>query len=431
MRSTLIWLAGTSLCFLGMMTLLSAAPAETTQKPLKVDGLDNTIDAGMADLSQDGITPFFSYYADYMGNVSGGVARTDDYTHEILFGTEFDFSKIAGLNGGSFTISGAQGTGQNVSASIGNQFYVSESYVVPGFRFYECFWKQKLFDDRLELRLGRITEGDQFAVLPAFVLQASGGINGNPLSLLLNTSFNGSPVATWGGSAKYYFSKDAYIASGLYQAAAHNSDPAYHGLNMGINTSQNGVLNLNQVGWEPNFGATELKSTGKNDSGLPGTYLGGFYYSRNNFPEFNSPSVELNAYGFYAMAQQMVWRNKEDPFVSLSFWGGATYSPQQEIALMPVMGFAGVIYQGAIPGRNQDKVLLNYLAGSLSDAYSASQVATGGHSSTVEHVIEASYVIQINDHYAIQPDIQYVIQPNGESAIPNAVVLGIQVTVNF
>ena len=45
---------------------------------------------------------------------------------------------------------------------------------------------------------------------------------------------------------------------------------------------------------------------------------------------------------------------------------------------------------------------------------------------TAEHVLEASYAIDVTDNYTIQPDIQYVIRPNGASDIKNAVVIGIQ-----
>jgi carbohydrate-selective porin OprB len=43
-----------------------------------------------------------------------------------------------------------------------------------------------LFDERLELRFGRMTPADRFASVPAFGLQVSGGINGNPTSIFVN-----------------------------------------------------------------------------------------------------------------------------------------------------------------------------------------------------------------------------------------------------
>jgi carbohydrate-selective porin OprB len=31
----------------------------------------------------------------------------------------------------------------------------------------------------------------------------------------------------------------------------------------------------------------------------------------------------------------------------------------------------------------------------------------------------------------LQPDVQYIIKPSGLSSIPNALVLGVQIAVNF
>jgi hypothetical protein len=44
------------------------------------------------------------------------------------------------------------------------------------------------------------------------------------------------------------------------------------------------------------------------------------------------------------MGQQMLWRSLTDPFTNFSVWGGLTFSPQQDIALLPLMGFAGTIW---------------------------------------------------------------------------------------
>ena len=90
------------------------------------------------------------------------------------------------------------------------------------------------------------------------------------------------------------------------------------------------------------------------------------------------------------------------------------------------MGFAGTIWKGFVPRRDRDQLLLTYLVSSFSRNYADSVVALGGRRPTAEHVLEASYAIDVTDNYTIQPDIQYVIRPNGASDIKNAVVIGIQ-----
>lgn len=95
------------------------------------------------------------------------------------------------------------------------------------------------------------------------------------------------------------------------------------------------------------------------------------------------------------------------------------------------MGFAGTIWQGFVPGRDRDQLLLTYLVSSISRNYSDFVVALGGKRPTTEHVLEASYAIYITGNYTIQPDIQYVIRPNGADDLRNSLVIGIQFIANF
>ena len=90
------------------------------------------------------------------------------------------------------------------------------------------------------------------------------------------------------------------------------------------------------------------------------------------------------------MAQQMLWCDAADPSTNFSLWAGLTYSPQQDISLLPLMGFAGTIWQGIIPGRDRDQLLLTYLVSSFSRDYAGALVAMGRNRPTAEHVLEAS-----------------------------------------
>jgi len=127
----------------------------------------------------------------------------------------------------------------------------------------------------------------------------------------------------------------------------------------------------------------------------------------------------------------MLCRSAADPSTNFSMWGGLTFSPQQDISLLPLMGFAGTIWQGFVPGRDRDQLLLTYLVSGLSRDYADSVAALGGKRPTAEQVLEASYAIYVSNNYTIQPDIQYVIRPNGVGNITNSLVIGIQFIASF
>jgi porin len=95
------------------------------------------------------------------------------------------------------------------------------------------------------------------------------------------------------------------------------------------------------------------------------------------------------------------------------------------------MGFAGVVWQGAIPGRNKDNILMSAYTGAFSSSYARKHAKDGGGWATAETVLEWAYVIQVTPNLQLQPDIQWIIQPMGLRSIPNALVIGCQVGLAF
>jgi Carbohydrate-selective porin, OprB family len=150
-----------------------------------------------------------------------------------------------------------------------------------------------------------------------------------------------------------------------------------------------------EVGWEPTFFKIPEKTAVAGNLGLAGTYIVRGYYSNFKFPELNKTNIQTNAYGFYAMAQQM---NAADPNTNFSVWGGLTYSSQQEISLLPLMGFAGTVWQGVVPRRDHDQLLLTCLVSGFSRDYADAVAAMGRNRPTAEHVLEASYAIYLTDN---------------------------------
>jgi porin len=431
-------LLGIALALVGGTSLV-AAPPEPLQQPVKLLGLGAGLARVFQTLADKGITLSLSYYGVFQGNPVGGITQETAYSHSIFFGVELNLEQLVCLPGASLLISSADGAGNNLSIPIGNINTVSEAYVTPTIMFYELYWKQRLFKDALELKFGRMAAASQFASLPAFGHQVSGGINSNPTSLFVNAPFTGTPNATWAATVTIHPTEETYAEAGAYQATDHLGVPKYHGLDVSIR-SKDGLLAMAEVGWKPTFCGTPDRTVSDQDCkktvtsgepGLPGTYLLGGYYSHWKFAELSGLGTVNDAYGFYAMGQQMLWRSAHDPYTNFSVWGGITDSPQERISRLPVMGFAGTIWQGSIPGRDRDQLLLTYLASEFSRNYGDSALAAGAKRPTVEHVLEMSYAIYITDNYTVQPDLQYIIRPGGAANIKDALVLGIQFSANF
>jgi len=392
-------------------------------------------------LEQKGVTIFINYWADFLANPVGGQSQEAAYTHELVFGATLNFEEILGWPGAALTVSGGQGVGRNLSQDIGNFFTVSQTAIIPTTVFYQLTFSQQVWDDRITMTLGRFDASSYFASLPAFGMLVTGGLNSSPASLFANAPFIGSPEAVWAGMVEIDPVKDVYWRTALFQASDRAGDPAYHGLDFSIR-SNDGLLLISEAGWTPAFGeeqAPQAKGEGKGTQkevtvaefpGYEGTYVLGGYWGHDEFERFEG-GVERDTFGFYALAQQMVWRSRTNPNRNLSLWGGATFAPQTEIAQMPFMGFAGFVWQGILPKRDQDLFQLAFMIGNFSPEYAAEQRRQGEGYPTYEVAFDLSYVIQLDQFLSIQPDVQLILQPGGRSDIPTALVIGMQATANF
>jgi porin len=418
-----------------MVALMAVARSESAGFPFGDFGLDAAAEAvvrGQDEIAaHTPVTLFFDYYGVVQGNPVGGLRADAAFTQEMVFGGTVDLAKAVHWDGASLRVSAAFASGYDLSNAVGNFFTVSQAFVTPGMAFYELYLQQNLFDEKLQVRVGRMSSGDQFATLPAFGQLVSGGLDGNPSSLFSNAPFTSSPVATWGATVAFNPTSEFYANSGVFQATSRLGKAAYRGMDFSIREGD-GVLVLQEVGWTPTFGAEEASKSGKSSlpgfAGLTGQFGVGAYYFNFAVPKF-SGGTQSNGFGFYAMGQQMVWRSRADGDRAVSLWGGVVYSPQEEIAIMPVMGFAGAIWQGPIPSREKDALVFAWMIGNFSRDYADS--LGNAPRPTYESVFEWTYIVQLNDNLSIQPDLQYIVRPGGSGAVGNALVIGLQFTAAF
>ena len=408
-------------------------------------------------LDDDGIELSASYTNNIAGNPVGGKSQGFAYADNFSFGLELDMEKIVGWHGLTITASGLDRNGSNLSArNIGNQFTVQQVYGTQTAVFYALILEQKFLEDKMSIKLGRFTTGDDFASSPLYWLYMNNAIDGNPQALPVNTGFSSYPAAVWGARLRVDPSPECNALFGIYQTT-NPSLYQYHGLNWSMNQSD-GVLMIGQVGWTPEFfkpaapaqsqPASDGKSTvGKKAlsegktfrpvaadeelHGLQGHYWFGFYYSPSQYAQFGSNNLATNAYGFYWHADQMVWQESSGSDQGLTLWSAIVLSPQQNMAKLPFQANAGVVYKGLIPTRDHDMTMLGFAYGNFSEDYANSVQSALNGSPEYEIALEAGYRINFNKFTYIQPNLQWIINPGGTGNIPNALVLGAQMGVTF
>ena len=407
-------------------------------------------------LDDSGVEVSANYTNNIAGNPVGGTSAGFTYTDNISFGVALDFGKLAGWQGLTLTVSGLNRAGSSLSQeNVGNQFTVQQVFGGQTAMFYALVLEQTLLNDKINLKAGRFSTGDDFASSPIYWLYMNNGIDGNPQALPVNTQFSAYPWAVWAARVRFNPTPEWNAMFGAYQVSDRVFDRAYHGLDWSIR-SNDGVLMIGQVGWTPEFfkkpvtvdSVPDGKSvaTGKSVvdgksmksvvprtemKGLPGHYWFGAYYSPWQFAQFGSEETAANSYGFYWHADQMVWQEAPGSDQGLTLWSAFVLSPQQNIAKLPFQANAGIVYKGLIPTRDDDFAVLGFVYGKFSRNYARTVEAAGDGYPQYEIVLEAAYRINITKFAYFQPDIQWVINPGGTGNIPNALVLGAQMGVTF
>ena len=386
-----------------------------------------------------GIEFFIDYYGVFQGNPVGGESQDFAYSQYLPFGLEW--KEPLGWRDGALRVSAVSGAGRDLSKTIGNAFSVSQAWTDNTLFLYEAYLVQKAFDDRLEMLVGRISSAEFFAGLPALNLLVTGGLNSVPIALKLNSPFTGNASASWAAGARWLPAEETYIMAGLFQARADMGEPGpYHGLDLGFG-KDDGAFAVAEVGWTPNseqftavqedrrFSRNRTELTG-DQSGLPGIYKLGAYFSTTSKADYPGGWGE-NPFGFYLLGQQTLWEKSpgQTHAPHLCVFGGTTWSPPTGVTEMPWSGFAGSAWQGLMPGRPTDHLYIVGQIGNFSGPYAQSvgQSASGAF----ESVLNAGYIFKITKEFSVQPDIQYIIQPGGFGQYGNALVLGLQVTIEL
>src|SRR5215469_12623266 len=155
-------------------------------------------------LEDHGITPTLTFVTDSLGNPTGGTRQGFTTANNLGLDLNFDLEKLVGLEGGSFLFSMSYRFGGSLSANyIHNFFPVQQVFGGETFRVVNVAYLQKLFDDRVEFRLGRIATGDDFLVSPYNYVFVQNGFDGNPVSIFFNSpGTTAYPTDTWGALVK-------------------------------------------------------------------------------------------------------------------------------------------------------------------------------------------------------------------------------------
>ncbi|HML95861.1 MAG TPA: carbohydrate porin [Thermodesulfobacteriota bacterium] len=359
-----------------------------------------------------GLTVTAEYSADILGNPAGGFRKKVDYAGLLNLYLDFDLEKIFGIKRTNLIVSGFWASGWSLSArALDNYFTVAGDFNGNSAGLYQFFLQTSFWNEKLVIAVGRMGAGDDFAITDAMGVYVNDAFDPGPVSLAYNIpAFLSNPYAALGIRVDIRPVETFYIAGGVYNASPGTTkNPRFDG-HIDFSFGDGAIL-IAEAGFTP----------GGEESG--DAYKAGVYYDTGKFNDIaEDGKTETGNYGFYAFAEQMVYRESMDGGQGLTLWAGGTLAPDEEINTFPYFLSGGMLYEGLIPGRDNDVAAFGAAYGILSRDIEGQDF---------EIALEWTYAYQLYPWLALQPDVQWIINPGGTGEIPDALVAGVQVSLDL
>jgi len=390
-------------------------------------------------LYQKGVDFQLGYTAELAYNIDGGDNHLLRHADEFDMGATFDLNKLLGWSGAKFQVTITDRNGDNLSsdANLGTLMQVQEIYGRGNvFRWTQFWYQQQLFDDKLDVKLGRMGVGEDFMSFSCYFQNLSfcGSLPGNIVSTWYNW-----PVSQWATRVKVNFTREWYAQVGAYQLNPNYINPN-DGFRLNNPSGTVGTLIPVELGWTPKFGK----------AGLPGAYRIGLWYDSSNQPDVYlaangnprvlSPGVPAHINGQetggYVMLQQQVTAVRGDVSRGLSLFANFVQADRNTATIDRLLT-VGLFYTGPFDARPQDdlgfavgrtQVNNNVAHGQqLQNANGLGPVAVQGS----EIPFELYYSIKATNWMTLRPNIQYIYHPGGINENTNVVVIGLKASVKF
>jgi porin len=380
-------------------------------------------------LKNFGVSPALNLETDMAANPVGG--QREGITEASNLGLDLlaDLNKIAGIQNASFLVQCSERWGTSLSKEyIGNAFDTQQVFGGEVFRVVDLAYQQQLFDDRLELRIGRISGNDDFQVCQYDYFFMQNGFDGNPVGIYFNApGMSAYPNATWGSMVKFKPTQRTYAMVGVYNGDPNVSDPNRHGVDF---TMRGPVFVIGETGVQTN--------SLPDDKGPAGDYKAGAWYDGNTQEVFGSTETQRGSSGVYGLFDQIVAPfGPKELNRGLAVFGSGTFSMDPSVGQLPYFFTLGTVATGMFDCRPDDQCGLGFLYGrysqDLRDAESDEQlVDPTAVVQDYEFVTELAYRFSLaNRTMYFQPDLQFIDHPSGDKDIRDAFVVGCRVGINF
>ncbi|CAN5477798.1 carbohydrate porin [soil metagenome] len=406
-------------------------------------------------LLDHGVEIFGGYTVDVWGNTTGGIKTGAVYSGLMDFGLNLDLEKAVGWKGASMNTTWLWLSGRDASEDlVGNFMTISNIAGFNTLRLQNLWFQQNVLDDKISLRVGQLSADSEF-VISDYGSTFINGTFGWPPFMYMNLPNGGPgfPMGTLGIRLAVKPFEWMTLQSAVFQGDPYAQDVNRHGFRWTLDQT-NGYFFINEAQVRWNHRDEEM--------GLPGQLKGGAWFHTAKFADsFNPENSHQGDCGFYAIMDQMLYREPSAPAESvapagkdgksvvsgkdakkavvpgevkssqgLGWFGRIGFDPQDRNFL----GFyvdTGLSYTGLIPTRDEDVLGLAFAYAQLSRGAQQQAIDGGASGVGAEMVIEATYQAKVTKWLSIQPDLQFIINPGGNQDLGNALMIGARAAITF
>lgn len=352
----------------------------------------------------------------------GAQPRTWSFNSLLLVDLSLDLEKLLGIPGAQFGVEFLQFNGENTNGQAG---VVAGYNSLPGpppldrSQLYELWWRQRLFDDKLIVRIGKTVPTFDFnnVVRPLSLQDDTLAIPA--VSSLIYTPIFVNPTLL-GPMPGYYNSAYGITVTvaptpTLYLSAGSYDGNLARGVQTGLNATPefNGYyFTIGEVGYAWRLGP----------HGMPGTVAVGGWAQTGELTANNV--TENGAHGFYTFGSQRLW--VRNPGVDASGITGFFQFGINDSETLPVNEYLGVGLTGfgLIPRRPKDSVGagigVSWLNQKANPSFRNNEV-----------MMAAYYQLHLIGDIYLQPTLTYVPNPGGNRTFSPATAITLRATILF
>lgn len=375
----------------------------------------------------------FSFLLGTMSQINFRGGANTHNAHETggkaFYNFELDLDKMFGLKGATIFARGIQTWNSGIRADVGSLTPPYCSAGSSGDREIELdkwWYRQRLLNDRIEIRLGKVDNIDTFD---------RNAYADNYMKEFMNKVYYYNPTlpATKGlGAFLRVWPVDWLYLQAMVVDPDYKETTCSHGAG-GFDTAFGGEDRFRAF-WE--FGLLPDKMEVFKDQGLlPGHYRFGWWLDPKVKTVFIDDLGGVLAerhrsgdVGWYFNMDQMVWKESEGPKDKQGLGVFARYGwAHRDVNRISHFWSVGAAYQGLIPSREADVLAFGVAQSILSSQYRHNVNSLADR----ETVYELYYAINVTPWCIITPDVQVITNPGGNKDARDALVGGVRFKIVF